>query len=206
MHGYYYSEVGRFIEVDPKWDKYPGWSPYVYCRDNPVIRIDPDGLTDIEILIFRIYETEQSTMGSFIVVNSASTDVLVGTTLELPDRNNKKFASRIMGGEYKAVVSERWEGDSKGETVIRLENRNNREGILIHTANTPSELEGCIGIGNNMPAENRIGNSGETMDKLLKYIENIISIDRSNNEETNMLIRIFNINRDKEEENEKDKY
>ena len=26
--------------------KYYGWSPYVYCRNNPVIRIDPNGLTD----------------------------------------------------------------------------------------------------------------------------------------------------------------
>lgn len=40
---YYESEIGRFTSVDPLAEKYYSWSPYVYCYNNPVKFIDPDG-------------------------------------------------------------------------------------------------------------------------------------------------------------------
>ncbi|MBI2420248.1 MAG: RHS repeat-associated core domain-containing protein [Ignavibacteriales bacterium] len=45
-HGarYYDSELGRWLNVDPLADKYPGWSSYNYCLNNPVNSIDPDGM------------------------------------------------------------------------------------------------------------------------------------------------------------------
>jgi len=39
----YDPEVGRFMQQDPLTGKYPGWSPYVYALNNPLIFIDPDG-------------------------------------------------------------------------------------------------------------------------------------------------------------------
>jgi RHS repeat-associated protein len=39
----YYSVVPAWDRVDPLCEKYYGTSPYVYCHDNPVNRIDPDG-------------------------------------------------------------------------------------------------------------------------------------------------------------------
>jgi RHS repeat-associated protein len=40
----YYSPVdGIFLSTDPLKDKYPQFSPYVYCADNPVKFVDPDG-------------------------------------------------------------------------------------------------------------------------------------------------------------------
>ena len=32
-----------FVGVDPLADKYPGWGPYVYCMNNPLIYVDPTG-------------------------------------------------------------------------------------------------------------------------------------------------------------------
>ena len=52
VHGYNMYDSGkrfhtsngiRFISIDPLAEKYYSWSPYVYCFDNPMRIIDPDG-------------------------------------------------------------------------------------------------------------------------------------------------------------------
>ena len=43
---YYESSSGRWLSVDPMANKYPGWSPYVYCHNNPLRLIDPNGMED----------------------------------------------------------------------------------------------------------------------------------------------------------------
>ncbi len=40
---YYDSNIALWMSVDPMADKYPGWSPYNYCANNPIILVDPDG-------------------------------------------------------------------------------------------------------------------------------------------------------------------
>ena len=40
---YYSSTLGIWLSVDPKSDKYPNLSPYVYCADNPMRLVDPIG-------------------------------------------------------------------------------------------------------------------------------------------------------------------
>ena len=40
---YYNSDLSIWLSVDPMSDKYPSLSPYVYCADNPVKLVDPDG-------------------------------------------------------------------------------------------------------------------------------------------------------------------
>ena len=40
--------LGRWDRVDPLCEKYYSTSPYAYCRNNPVIRIDVDGLYDTD--------------------------------------------------------------------------------------------------------------------------------------------------------------
>ena len=38
--------IGRFLSIDPLWEKYLAWSPYHYCRNNPINRVDPNGFRD----------------------------------------------------------------------------------------------------------------------------------------------------------------
>ena len=40
---YYSSDLSIWLSVDPMSDKYPSFSPYVYCADNPVRLVDPNG-------------------------------------------------------------------------------------------------------------------------------------------------------------------
>ena len=36
-----------FYSTEPKWKDFPHITPYAYCANNPIMRIDPDGLYDI---------------------------------------------------------------------------------------------------------------------------------------------------------------
>lgn len=42
---YYSSDLSIWLSVDPMSDKYPSLSSYVYCADNPVKLMDPEGET-----------------------------------------------------------------------------------------------------------------------------------------------------------------
>ena len=43
-YGARYMDGIRFTTIDPMAEKYYGVSPYVYCKDNPVKNMDPDGM------------------------------------------------------------------------------------------------------------------------------------------------------------------
>lgn len=41
----YDNQIARWTTLDPLAGKYESWSPYVYCLNNPIIFVDPDGRT-----------------------------------------------------------------------------------------------------------------------------------------------------------------
>ena len=43
---YYNSDWSIWLSVDPLAHKYPSHSPYVYCSNNPIGRVDPTGMLD----------------------------------------------------------------------------------------------------------------------------------------------------------------
>ncbi len=43
---YYTDRLSIWLSVDPLTDKYPHLTPYNYCSNNPIMRVDPDGRDD----------------------------------------------------------------------------------------------------------------------------------------------------------------
>lgn len=52
------SELGMWHTADPRSEKYYRWSPYVYCKDNPMKFIDPKGDTT------RVYTESSTNLGA----------------------------------------------------------------------------------------------------------------------------------------------
>ncbi len=54
---YYDSRIGRWLQVDPLFEKHPDFSPYNYVLNNPLKLIDPDGKqsTDWWKVLFRAF-------------------------------------------------------------------------------------------------------------------------------------------------------
>ncbi|MBP1646545.1 MAG: type secretion protein Rhs, partial [Bacteroidetes bacterium] len=46
---YYYDWASIWLSVDPMSDKYPSTSSYAYCRNNPIMLVDPDGRDDYKV-------------------------------------------------------------------------------------------------------------------------------------------------------------
>jgi RHS repeat-associated protein len=46
---YYNSDLGIMITTDPMWNKYPSFSSYNYCGNNPVMMVDPTGMEGIVV-------------------------------------------------------------------------------------------------------------------------------------------------------------
>jgi RHS repeat-associated protein len=65
----YDSRLGRWWSVDPKWGEYPGNSPFVFCKDSPIMlmdvkgreasetsSLDPETVTEFEVGVQAIYQ------------------------------------------------------------------------------------------------------------------------------------------------------
>ena len=52
--------TGRFTSIDQLWENYYSWSPYHYCRNNPVSYLDPSGLLPGDI-----FDTEEAAAQDF---------------------------------------------------------------------------------------------------------------------------------------------
>ena len=83
---YYNSDLSIWLSVDPMSDKYPSLSPYVYCANNPVKLVDPNG-EEIEVSINDngTYTVVGGTLNSdrniYIVKDGKRTGDILGQTM-----------------------------------------------------------------------------------------------------------------------------
>lgn len=93
-------------------------------------------------------------------------------TLERPWLNNRQNVSCIPEGRYKVNFLPRTYS-GKFNRVYHLQNVPNRTGILIHTGNLVSQIQGCILVGlkpGELSGKPAVLNSGAAMNKLRDVI------------------------------------
>ena len=81
---YYSSDLSIWLSVDPMSDKYPSLSPYVYCADNPVKLVDPNGEDPIYAKNFwgnvkKIGDDGQCGLNSYLVLGDKAKEVKAAT-------------------------------------------------------------------------------------------------------------------------------
>jgi RHS repeat-associated protein len=143
---YYDRAQYRFVSVDQLYLFHSAtFNPqhlnnYSFCWNNPTSNYDPDGREPTNITIVRTSFTAEYVQG-YVLLNGESTGI---HTLELPWKNNAENTSCIKGGKYKAELVY---STDLGVDVIRLEDKNDRSGILIHGGASTEDTDGCILVG-----------------------------------------------------------
>ena len=88
--------VPMWTSVDPLAEKNPNITPYHFCHNNPINRIDPDGMDDYF-----------STNGAFMYCTSKGSNVYVGndliTDVSLTSKASRQAVANVMGYYAKQV-------------------------------------------------------------------------------------------------------
>ncbi len=95
---------GRFTSPDPLWEKYYGWSPYHYCRNNPVSRVDPNGNDEIYIQSKGTAEGEEQK--KYITRTTGKAD-FVGGTYQIGTTDNVWHAGKwVSSDKYNNIITD----------------------------------------------------------------------------------------------------
>jgi RHS repeat-associated protein len=199
MHARYdNASLGRFLSVDPARGlaSHPqSWNRYSYASNNPLLRVDPSGLTDVKITVQREAEvtvtqagtghdaTMKGTPGTFTVTGGATT--LSGNTMERADNGNQP-EGRIPAGTYSGDTHT---SPSLNREVVGVLNVKDRSNILIHQGNEPENSVGCILVGNGRDSKsNRITESVKALDGIIQYISDVKAVDAKKSEATTITV------------------
>ena len=139
---YYDSGLSIWLSVDPMSDKYPSLSPYNYCSNSPVKRIDPDGLTDYEV------------DGTIRSINDGNNNLRITVSQRQYKRLERKFNKG--GNSYNSYRSKMME--KNGYTTFNNSTYTTSEGIelpcLEMIFHSPKGRGGYRYIDNNNPILN----------------------------------------------------
>lgn len=124
----------------------------------------------MKIVLNRLHDTGKETLG-ILTVHDELKDCFSCKTLELSWKDNKRNVSCIPRGEY--LVTTRF-SEKHGEHFI-INDVQDRDFILIHSANFYSQLRGCVAVGKryadiNKDGELDVTSSRDTIETLLKIL------------------------------------
>ena len=121
----------------------------------------------INLLLIRDTFTEESTVGELFINGERICD-----TLENPWLDNQRNISCIPEGQYPVRLRLARESASRDYLHLLVQEVPNRDWVLVHRGNFPSQTKGCIlvGLGSQQDVVN---NSRLAMDLLIKEILNL---------------------------------
>jgi len=121
----------------------------------------------INLLLIRDTFSKESTIGELFLNGERICD-----TLENPWQDNQRNISCIPEGEYPVRLRLARESASRDYLHLLVQEVPNRDFILVHRGNFPSQTQGCIlvGLGSQQDVVN---NSRLAMDLLMKEIINL---------------------------------
>jgi len=135
---YYSSDLSIWLSVDPMSDKYPSLSPYVYCANNPVKLVDPNG-EEWDIDGYKYYpgqncpkDAQQSTRNKWNAMNNIYRTKEGKDVIDYMNKegvwycvSSEACPSGLAGGEYVP------DGNKTGGTIY-LNGANSDVGLLAH--------------------------------------------------------------------------
>ena len=121
----------------------------------------------INLLLIRDTFSKDSTLGELFLNGERMCD-----TLENPWQDNQKNISCIPEGEYPVRLRYPRESGTRDYLHLLVQDVPNRDFILVHRGNFPSQTQGCllVGIGTEQDV---VHNSVLAMDLLIKEILNL---------------------------------
>ena len=131
-----------------------------------VLAAPPLSRPNFKLFVFRRAFPSNCTMGYLGVGGPFYPPNIIAYTLERPWRNNQQNVSSIPAGTYPAFVRY----DKKDHWRLQLQNVPNRTGIQIHMGNEPSQIKGCILVGNKAdPRACRVWESRVAYERLKQF-------------------------------------
>ena len=87
--------LGRWLSVDPMQELYYEISSYVFCHNNPIIYVDPDGNTDFLNEVTLDHKFIKDNVNQVIMISNSDYQILVSQNF---DQTTKEYTSIIAGG------------------------------------------------------------------------------------------------------------
>ena len=141
---YYISDLSIWLSVDPMSDKYPSSSPYVYCANNPIKLVDPNGEDWYEKDGKMHYTTEYTSQEAF--KKSGISGEYKGKTCTKDGQYYSLFGQNMKADSKKGKLTKRIDDAFiKYASYVKSSNitnsNNNPLDVEIHSWDNPTQVE-----------------------------------------------------------------